>query len=130
VGLTKEFRQIMALILVADDEFLLTEMLAAMLEDAGYQVLTASHGEQALRLMRERTPRLLITDFMMPVMNGLELARAIRNDECIAHIPIVLVSGAQGAAARRHPELFQRVLDKPYDIQHLLRIVNELAPLE
>lgn len=119
----------MALILVADDEFLLTDMLAAVLEDAGYDVLTAAHGEHALRLVRERAPRLLITDFMMPIMNGLELARAIRDDERIADTPIVLVTGAQGAAARRHPELFQRVLDKPYDIQQLLAIVEELAPL-
>lgn len=119
----------MALIVVADDEMLLTEMLTAVLEDAGYEVLAAAHGKAALDLVKENQPRLLITDFMMPVMTGLELAEALRQDSQFTELPILLVTGAQGAVARRHPELFTQVLDKPYNIQKLLDIVGGIVPL-
>ena len=119
----------MALIVVADDEFLLTEMLSAYLEDVGYEVLPASNGRAALTLIKERKPKLLITDFMMPFMTGLELANAIRADSEIAELPILLVTGAQGTVARRHADLFQYVLDKPYNIQQLLVIVSKLVPI-
>jgi|SRR5690606_7221432 len=118
----------MALIVVADDEFLLTEMLAAYLEDAGYEVLTASNGRVAFKLVKERRPDLLITDFMMPSMTGLDLANAIRADNNIADLPILLVTGAQGTVARRHADLFQHILDKPYNIHQLLAIITELVP--
>lgn len=117
----------MALIVVADDEFLLTEMLSAYLQDAGYEVLTASNGRVALELVKEHRPKLLITDFMMPLMTGLDLANAIRADDDIADLPILLVTGAQGTVARRHAELFQHILDKPYNIQQLLMIVDGLV---
>ena len=116
----------MALIVVADDEFLLAEMLADLLEDAGHEVLTASQGEAALRLVRERRPELVITDFMMPLMTGLELAEAIRDDPAVSDIPILLVSGAQGMIARERSDLFVDVLDKPYDNRVLIDLVARL----
>jgi CheY-like chemotaxis protein len=117
----------MALIVVADDEMLLTEMLTAVLEDVGYEVVVASHGREALELIRQRRPDLLITDFMMPVMTGLELAESIRGDEALADLPIVLVTGAQGAVARRHSDLFTHVLDKPYNLHTLLEITARIV---
>lgn len=119
----------MALIVVADDEVLLTEMLTAVLEDAGYDVLAAAHGKEALELVRQHNPQLLITDFMMPIMTGLELAESLRQESRFAELPILLVTGAQGAVARRHPELFTQVLDKPYNVQRLLDIVGGILPI-
>ncbi|ANN66565.1 response regulator [Bordetella bronchialis] len=116
----------MALILVADDEILLAEMLADLLEDAGHEVLTAPHGGAALALMRSRRPDLLITDFMMPLMTGLELAEAVRADESMRALPIILVTGAQGLLARQSPNLFDLVVDKPYDPRALLAQVDGL----
>lgn len=116
----------MALIVVADDEVLLAEMLTDLLEDAGYEVATAMHGKQALKLVRERRPALLITDFMMPLMTGLELAEAIRADQKTAALPIILVSGAQGMTARLRKDLFNEVIDKPYDVRQLIQLVERL----
>jgi CheY-like chemotaxis protein len=116
----------MALILVADDEVLLAEMLADLLEDAGYEVLTASHGKSALDLIRSRRPDLLITDFMMPLMTGLELAEAVRADGDMRALPIILVTGAQGLLARQSPGLFDIVVDKPYDTGELLGAISRL----
>lgn len=115
----------MAYILVADDEFLLAMILSDVLEDEGYEVATVSNGEAALSSVYKRRPDLVITDFMMPAMTGLEFAEAIRSDKTLASLPIILVSGAQGAIARQRPELFQAVLDKPYRINHMLEIVEQ-----
>jgi CheY-like chemotaxis protein len=120
----------MALILVADDEVLLAEMLADLLEDAGYDVLTAPHGKVALDIIRDRRPDLLITDFMMPLMTGLELAEAIRADGATRHLPIILVTGAQGLLARQIPNLFNEVVDKPFDTRELLNLIAQLLPTQ
>ncbi len=115
-------------IVIAEDEFLIADMLVVTLEDAGHEVHDAPHGAAALKLIREQIPDLVITDFMMPLMTGLELAEAIRADSALLHIPIVLVSGAQGAIARGRDDLFNLVFDKPYPIDRLLAAVDQLAP--
>ncbi len=116
----------MPLIVIAEDEFLIADVLTIMLEDAGYEVAAASHGKAALTLVREKRPSLVITDFMMPLMTGLELAQAMRADGELAHIPVMLVSGAQGSIGRAHPDVFDAVLDKPYNEKKLLETVSRL----
>jgi len=116
----------MALIVIADDEYLLAAMLADILEDEGYETVVASHGQEALDRIRSRSPALLITDFMMPVMTGLELAMALKSDPKTSDLPIILVSGAQGAIGRQHGELFEVVLDKPYRNDELVAAVQRL----
>lgn len=116
----------MAIIVIAEDEFLLADMLASLLEDAGHEVRSAPHGAGALKLILSHKPDLIITDFMMPLMTGLELAKAVRADNSISQIPILLVSGAQGDIGRAHPEMFNAVLDKPYNPDNLLRVVTRL----
>ena len=116
----------MALIVVADDEYLLATMLADVLEDEGHEVVTAFHGQDALNHIRARKPALVITDFMMPVMTGLELAQTIRSEQDIADLPIILVSGAQGHIGRQHHDLFIAVLDKPYRNDHMLKMVRSV----
>jgi len=115
----------MALIFVIDDEYLLATLLGDILEDEGHEVVLAPNGRVALERVRERRPALVITDFMMPVMTGLEFAQALQADAEIGPIPVILVSGAQGALAREHPELFHAVLDKPYDNARLIDEVEK-----
>lgn len=116
----------MAVILIAEDEYLLADMLAMMLQEAGHDVSKAQHGAAALKLIYEARPDLIITDFMMPLMTGLELAEVIRNDPGLKPVPIILVSGAQGALGRARPEMFDAVVDKPYDMFRLLETVEGL----
>ncbi|XAZ26238.1 response regulator (plasmid) [Sinorhizobium sp. B11] len=116
----------MPLIVIAEDEYLIAEVLVMMLEDAGYEVASAPHGKAALALVRERSPSLVVTDFMMPLMTGLELAQTMRSDKDLARIPIVLVSGAQGSIGRAHPDVFDAVLDKPYNEKKLIETVSRL----
>lgn len=113
-------------ILVVDDESLLLMLLADVLEDEGYHVETVSNGADALACARTCTPSLIITDFMMPVMTGLDLARAIRAEAQIGDVPIILVSGAQTEIGHNHPDLFQSVVAKPYEKTTLLTEVRRL----
>jgi CheY-like chemotaxis protein len=70
----------MPLIVVAEDEFLIADMLVSVLEAEGHRVEPAAHGLAALNLIRAHTPDLLITDIMMPVMTGVELASALKSE--------------------------------------------------
>lgn len=116
----------MAVIVIAEDEFLLADMLLCFLEDAGHHAIAASNGLAALDLVRKHDTDLIITDFMMPAMTGLEFAQAIRGDETKAHIPVILVSGAQASIGRAHPTMFDAVLDKPYNLDRLLDVIERL----
>ena len=81
----------------------------------------------ALKLIRSLEPDLVITDFMMPLMTGLELAETMKADSVLQGIPIILVSGAQGAIARSRTDLFDLVFDKPYAMDRLLTAVADLG---
>jgi CheY-like chemotaxis protein len=116
----------MALIVVVDDEYLLAMILSDILEEEGHEVVMASHGQDALERIRSRRPALVITDFMMPVMTGLELAEAIKADDEISDLPIILMSGAQGDIGRKRSDIFTEVLDKPYSREDLLAAVNRI----
>lgn len=113
-------------IVVVDDEFLAVDVLSFALEDLGYQVERAYHGKMAFDLVTTHRPNLVITDFMMPLMTGLELAYALKESPDTAHIPVVLVTGAQGAIARQHADVFAAVFDKPYMLDTLFETVERL----
>ncbi len=120
----------MTTILVVDDEFLITDILVDALEEEGFRVLTAPNGRKALEVLDKEVPALVLTDFMMPLMNGLELARTIKSNPDWVRIPIILLSGAQGAIARAHPELFAAVYDKPFRIETVVATVMETISSE
>lgn len=120
----------MTTIVVVDDETLITDFLTFFLEDAGYIVHAARNGADALELILRVRPDAVITDYMMPAMSGLDLARAMKADGTLAHIPVILSSAAQGASARAHPNLFAAILDKPYAAAKLLQtlVIVTTAP--
>jgi CheY-like chemotaxis protein len=88
-----EGRHFVSRILVVDDEPDLRFILRRIFEKAGHEVADAGHGAQALEFVRESPPELVVTDMMMPVMDGRELIRRLRADPATAHIPILAVTG-------------------------------------
>lgn len=119
----------MSTILVVDDEYLIAQILRYSLEDEGYEVETASHGKKALEVLDGKRVELVITDFMMPNMDGMELASAIRMNPKLQAMPVILMSGAQAHEGRDHPELFVAVFDKPFEIEEVVAKVKELVGL-
>ena len=100
-------------ILIVDDEFGLAEMLREMLGDYGHDVTLAINGRLALDILAERKVDLVITDIMMPVMDGSELATAMRNSEAHCDIPIVMMTSLPSGWPQQR-ELFDGVLRKPF----------------
>jgi CheY-like chemotaxis protein len=88
----------MALILVVDDESAIAETLSELLRWKGYEVMTAANGQSALDAMRQRLPSIVMLDYMMPVMDGLQTLTAIRADPTLAATPVILMSAAPEAA--------------------------------
>lgn len=68
--------------------------------------------------------QLVITDYMMPLLNGEELARAIREDPALSELPVILMSGAQ--ASQGCPALFAAIFDKPFDMDEMIATVHQL----
>lgn len=78
-------------VLVVDDNRDMTEMLKDSLEGL-YDVITASNGKEALKTARQLHPDIILTDLMMPVMNGMELCRALKEDKETVNIPIIIIT--------------------------------------
>lgn len=116
----------MTTILVVDDEYLIADILGYALEDEGYMVVKASNGQKGLEVLERERPALIITDFMMPVMDGLEFAKAVRALPAVNHLPIILISGAQAHIGMKRSDLFDAVLKKPFNIEEILATVRDL----
>lgn len=79
-------------ILIAEDSPTQAEQLQNLLEGHGYKVVAAANGRKALEALRRRRPALVISDIVMPEMNGYELCQAIKDDEALKDIPVILVT--------------------------------------
>jgi two-component system sensor histidine kinase/response regulator len=111
----------MSLVLVADDEPAVLEVLSQVVEDMGHDVLRARDGEEALGLARARRPQLVVTDHMMPRLSGLELCRRMRSDEVLQHTPVILLSAVLPHGA---PEA-SAFLHKPFEITDFEALIRQ-----
>lgn len=112
-------------VLVVDDEPDIRYLLRVTLELAGYRVVEATHGEAALELARRSAPELVITDQMMPVMNGGELIERLRAEGSTKAIPVVMISATRSAQPGA-----DAVLGKPFDPSELIVLVDRLTGKE
>jgi CheY-like chemotaxis protein len=112
-------------ILVVDDESHILHVLTLKLGKAGYDVLTAVDGEEGLHLARESKPDLVITDIQMPYMTGLELSRALADDESTSAIPVLILTARGYALASEDLESsnIRDVLSKPFSPRSLIELV-------
>jgi len=84
-------------ILVVDDEAHIVQVVSLKLRNAGYEVMTAVDGEEAFEMARRSPPDIVITDFQMPYMSGLDLCRSLAEHEPTKHIPVLMLT-ARGYA--------------------------------
>ncbi|MDI1476123.1 MULTISPECIES: response regulator [unclassified Polyangium] len=116
----------MKTILVVDDELDIVDVLSDLLTAEGYRVITASNGREGLARIAESRPDLVLLDRMMPVVDGAEMLRLMREDASLGGIPVVMMSAAEGR--RLSQELgCAAFLKKPFDLGTLLDTVARLA---
>lgn len=112
-------------VMVVDDSLTVRKITGRLLARHGYAVVTAKDGVDALELLSEALPNVMLVDIEMPRMDGFELARAIRADARLRAIPIIMITSR---TADKHRDYAQQIgvdhyLGKPYDEDHLLGLV-------
>ena len=121
-----------ATVLVVDDDPVILKLLEVNFEMEGFQVVRAADGAEGLERAREVRPDIVILDVMMPRMTGYEVAKALREDDGTAHIPIIFVTArAQSSDVERGMELgVDDYVTKPFDPLDLIARVNTLLARE
>jgi CheY-like chemotaxis protein len=108
-------------ILIVEDDENVSEALCEILQHEGHITVRAGNGLEALDLLRHRpTPRLILLDLMMPVMNGWEFLGELRQSASFKRIPVVVVSAVDGDTPTGVP-----AVKKPISVGALLRLVDE-----
>ncbi len=113
------------LILIVDDEVTIAEVLAEFVSDLGYTPLMAQNGQEALELARLHWPALVMTDVMMPVMNGKDFVRALRRETSVhqkAMPPIILLTAA-GKNIVTGLDV-DAIITKPFELDELERLLQ------
>jgi CheY-like chemotaxis protein len=113
-------------VLVVEDEWAIADWLDALLDDEGYRVLVASNGKRALEIMLDQKPDLILTDFMMPIMDGPALLRAIAADGAMAGVPIVVMSSLPEATVLERCDGYRAFIRKPFREAELLQTLARL----
>ncbi len=115
-------------VLVADDEAHILHVVSMKLRNAGYEVLTAVDGEEAYELCLVERPDLLITDYQMPYMTGMELCVKLRSDDRTKSIPAIMLTarGFDLEAAEMIKAGIATVLAKPFSPREVLEKVTGL----
>ena len=116
------------LVLVADDDEDILQLLAFRLEHAGYEVVQAQNGKQALRLALELHPALAVLDVMMPGLDGYEVTRELRRHEVTSVMPVILLTARAQASdvSRGMAAGADDYVKKPFDARELKDRVERL----
>lgn len=116
----------MATILVVDDEFGIGELLEALLADDGHRVITAMNGRHALERLTEIVPDLIISDLMMPVMDGAALLRTIRDNPDLKHTPFALMCALPEDSIADRISGYDAFIKKPFKLSDISKAVATL----
>ena len=114
--------------LVVDDEIHIVQVVAIKLRNNGFDVTTAENGAIALEIAKEQKPDIIITDFQMPVMTGLELVENLRKDSTTEDIPVIMLT-ARGFAIEEDVRRELKIgacLSKPFSPREVLQTIEEM----
>lgn len=118
-------------ILIVEDDVAIYSLLATGLSEEGYKVGVTFDGQSGLRLAQQSLPVLIITDLMLPQLDGLELIKGLRANPQTQNIPVIMVSAVASKLAQAALQQLEKVeyLAKPFDLDQLLgRVAHYLAP--
>ncbi|MGB6564213.1 MAG: response regulator [Candidatus Binataceae bacterium] len=113
-------------ILIVDDEVGILEVLESILGDAGFAVVSAINGQDALTRMQKTVPDLVIVDFMMPLLDGAGVVKAMRADKRLRAVPVVLASALPEKTISERCNSYNVFLRKPYKTERLMEEISRL----
>ena len=115
-------------VLVADDEPAITALVAAMLRHAGFEVVEARGGVEAISLARRERPDLIMLDVMMPDLDGRDTSRLLKMDRELENVPVLLFSSADEADVHWRGVGADGFLQKPFSIRGLPALLRRHLP--
>jgi CheY-like chemotaxis protein len=115
----------MATVLIVDDDPYIRQLLCELAQDVGYSALSASNGQAALELARAHHPNLIISDVMMPGIDGYGLVHALRTDPALAHTTVFLMSAAFSVRQRAEADV-AGLIRKPFDLVQIEQLLHSL----
>ena len=115
-------------VLVVDDEIHIVHVVAIKLRNNGYEVLTASNGAEAYELACAENPDIIVTDFQMPVMSGIELVQKLRENGPTKDTPVVMLTARSFAISKEQQESMKisACLSKPFSPRELLGNIEDI----
>ena len=114
-------------VLIVDDEPLNVDYIEQRLEDFGYQIITASDGQEALNKIKREQPDLILLDLMMPVLDGFAVLKEIKADNYLRDIPVIIVSAVDDSKSivKGIKQGADDYITKPIDAERLKKKVRE-----
>ena len=114
--------------LVVDDEFHIVQVVAIKLRNNGFDVVTAENGALAYQAVCEQTPDIIITDYQMPVLSGIELIEKLRQNPATANIPVVMLTARNFSIEDDQKQALRisACLSKPFSPREVLQTVGEV----
>ena len=115
-------------VLVVDDEIHIVHVVAIKLRNNGYGVLTAVNGADAFEIACKEKPDIIVTDYQMPFMSGLELVEKLRSSEATRDIPVILLTARSFAIEDKQKEDLgiSKCLSKPFSPKELLENIEDI----
>ncbi|GIK41350.1 MAG: hypothetical protein DPW09_45130 [Anaerolineae bacterium] len=117
-------------ILYLEDERSTYDLVSHALKPLGYRVVRATSGRQGLNMMKKEKPDLLLLDLMMPDLNGWDVYRAVKTDENLADMPVIVISARKGEQERMviaNLPLADEYILKPFDVEQVIRAVQKFV---
>lgn len=116
----------MAKVLVVVEEFGIADLLDMILSDEGHQVVTAMNGKDGLEALARERPDLILSDYMMPVMDGAAMLARIKGDAALREIPVAMMSSMPEEAVAERCADHAAFLRKPFKLDEVLALVERL----
>jgi CheY-like chemotaxis protein len=115
-------------VLVVDDEIHIVHVVAIKLRNNGYEVVSADNGAEALEVALREKPDIIVTDYQMPVMTGLELVENLRRHEETKDIPVIMLTARSFAIEQEQQDALQisGCLSKPFSPRELLGNIEDI----
>lgn len=114
--------------LVVDDEFHIVQVVSIKLKNNGFDVMTAENGAEAYDLACQNQPDIIITDYQMPKLSGIELIEKLRQNENTAHIPVIMLTARGFTIEDDQKEQLQisACLGKPFSPREVLQTIEQV----
>ena len=118
----------MRTVLIVEDEWAIADWLQVLLSEYAFNVLVAGNGREALDVLHREKPDLVLTDFMMPFVDGAGLIAAMRDDPKTRNIPVVVMTSLLENVVRERAPGYRAYLRKPFREADLMKVIDEILP--